>query len=185
MQGRDALSVHRSMQRWLSLVLPADWDVQPTRKEPQFRPLAVVRPINATPSSGTAYVREYDQPYEIFLYPLPIEGEPWASEQIARSFMTAVLRALDSGYAPAASKALRIPLYDYTGVPADQALPVAAPILDYLVVRLPSAQVQQDTEQDDLYTVVMDLRVNWRDDGDTTRFVGTPLTTLPLGWRAP
>jgi hypothetical protein len=188
MQGRDALSVHRSMARAMSLILPSDYDVQPVRKEPQERPLCVVRPIGPGPSSGSAYVREIEQPFEILIYPEGVEANPIASEFEARAVMNAALRALDSGLPlPGRDKlyAQRVPLFDYSDLTVDDILPADRQPLDYLVLRLPSGQVLQDPEQDDLYTITIDLRVNWRDDGDLSRFEGTTITGVGVDFQPP
>lgn len=202
MQGRDPVSVHRSMQRWLSTVLDAQpvpgvdedgdpivvdvpWDVQPVRKEPQTRPLAVVQPLNAAPSAGTAYVREYNQPYEVFAYPVGVAGDPWATQLVARDWLNRIVRAIDSGHGAGRDRgySMRIPLYDYTGVPVDAAIPDDAVPIDYLVVRGLDGAARQDPEQDDLWNVVVDLTLNWRDDGDRSRYDGAVLESTTIGYR--
>lgn len=183
MQGRDFLSAHRSLQRYVSTVLPEPWDVQPARKEPQTRPLAVVRPLGANPSTGTAYVREYSPPFEVLLYPPTAgEGEPWSNEQVAHLWFRKMFRAIEAGHGDGPDKgySMRIPLYDYTGVPMDSGLPSDAIPIDYLCVQGLDGMVRQDPQQDDLYTVAIDFRLNWRDDGDLSRFDGATLQGIGL-----
>jgi hypothetical protein len=183
--GRDPTSVHRSIQRWLSTVLQAPWDVQPVRKEPQQRPLAVIRPVGPAPSTGTAYVREYDQPYEAFLYPPGVENDPLGSEREAREAMRLVLRAIDSGNGASGrdrSYSLRIPLFDYADVGVDAALPADREPVDYLVIRAPTGVARPDPDADDLFTVVIDFRANWRDDGDTYRWSGQKLQDVSVAY---
>lgn len=182
MTGRDPLSVHRSLQLYLSVILAEPWDVQPVRKEPQTRPLAVVRPVGPAPSTGSAYVREYEQPYEIFVYPLGVEGNPWGSEVEARRVMDTILRAFDSGAGTGKNRgyALRVPLFDYSAIPDDGNVPLAQQPIDYLVLRSPTGEARPDPEADDLFVVMIDFRVNWRNDGDTRRFAGTILEEIPV-----
>lgn len=203
--GRDFVSVHRSLQRFLSTALadqvviepdPSDpgatvevahpWDVQPVRQEPQVRPLCVVQPLNAGPSRGSAYVREYVQPFEVAAYPLGVEGEPWPSQLIARSVLQALLRAIDSGNGATGrdrSYSMRVPLFDYVAVPEGEAVPVDAVPVDFLVIQGLDGTVRQDPEQDDLYTVLIDFSVNWRDDGDVRRYDGAVLASTTLDER--
>lgn len=192
MPGRDPVSVLRSFKRFLSLVLPEDWDIQLVRREPQTRPLAVVRFIGPAPSVGTAYLRRYTQSVEVLLYPAGREADPVYGEVEARSAQHLVERAIDSGHAAAGSFAMRVPLFDYTEVelapastdPQDIALaelPIDAVPLDYLVVTDLTGQTLPDPEQDDMFTVTIDLRVMWSDDGDRSRFDGPTLEQVSVG----
>jgi hypothetical protein len=180
--GRDPLSVHRSLQRYLSTILPPPWDVQPTRKERQQRPLAVVRPVGPAPATGSAYVREYEQPYEVFAYPIGVESQPWHGESEARWVLNTILRAFDAGHGTGRDRgySLRVPLFDYSDVLISATIPVDRQPLDYLALRLPRGEVRQDPDADDLFTVNVDFRVNWRDDGDLRRYEGAVLEEVVI-----
>lgn len=183
--GRDFLSVHRSLQRFLSTILAEPWDVQPTRREPQTRPLCVVRPLPTVGTRGTAYVREFTRPIEVMAYPLGVDGDPWAAELAAGAVFQTLIRAFDSGFGSGVTRgyAMRVPLFDYSGVAAGAAIPDDQAPLDYLVVQNLDGSVQQDPEQDDLFTILIDFQVNWRDDGDVSRFDGATLGYIPIGFR--
>lgn len=184
MIGRDQYSAMRSLRRYIGLVLmdgqdPQNpWDVQFIRREPQQRPLAVVRLVGPRMSSGSAYVRDFEQQAEIFAYPAGLEGIPGTSEVEAQAVASRLLRALDTGWVSAGGYALRVPFFDYTLVAADAVLDSDAEPFDFLVLSNVSAEVQQDPETDDLYTVLVDLRLKWSDDGDTRRFEGAPLMNV-------
>lgn len=171
------------MRRFVGVVLPAPWDVQPARREPQIRPLAVVRPVGPRTSGGTAYVRHYVRQWEIFAYPPGNRDDPQLGYYEAERVMNDLVRALDSGHAAAGSKALRVPLYDFSGVTDTTFLLVGAQPIDYLVVSNVDADIQPDPEQDGLFTVMVDLRVNWSDDGDRSRYDGAILEDTGIQWQ--
>lgn len=181
-KGHDFRSVHLSLLEYMAHVLPGEYDVQPVRREPQARPLCVCQPVGPRPSSGTAYLREYVQPFEVLIYPLGADGDPWAAQSQAMATRELVGRAFDSGAGAGRNRgyALRVPLFDFEGVADDEALPDDRLPVDYLVLQSLAVDARQDPEQDDLWTVMVDFRVNWRDDGDRSRFEGTTLDGIGL-----
>lgn len=183
MPGRDQYSALRSVRRYLGLVLPSPWDVQYVRHEPQLRPLAVVRLVGPRMTSGSAYVRRYTQNVEVFAYPAGVESDVATSEVEAQQVANLILRAFDAGSVPAGGYSLRVPFFDYSAIAPGGVLPGGAKPFDYLVLSNLSGTVRQDPETDDLYTVMVDLRVGWSDDGDTRRFGGRPLTFVPASYQ--
>jgi hypothetical protein len=182
-QGRDFNSVHLSLLQYLSVILAPPWDVQPQRREPQTRPLAVCRPVGPSPSAGTAYLRDYTQAYEVLAYPpAAAEGDVRGSGLIAAATKGLLLRAFDTGAGTGRFRgySMRVPLFDFTGVADDEDLPVDALPIDYLVLSNLDGEARQDPERDDLYTVLIDFRVSWRDDGDLRRFEGAVLEGVGL-----
>lgn len=183
-QGRDNISVLRSMRLFFSKVLAAPWDVQMVRREPQVRPLLVLRWVGPRISGGSAYVRDYQRQMEVFAYPAPVvDGEAYRNQMEAERTLNMLMCAVDSGHAAASSKALRVPLYDYTNVSDIGFLPSGAAPLDYLVLSNLDGQVQQDPETDDLFSVLLDFRVNWSDDGDRSRYEGPPLISTGIQYQ--
>jgi hypothetical protein len=177
---RDELSALRSLKRFLAHVLPPPWDVQLVRREPQERPLAVVRFVGPTTTNGSAYVVDYSRQVEVFAYPIGVVGEPAASEFEARRVAQTLQKALRSGHAAAGSRALRVPFYDFSELEYDELLPVDAAPSDYLAIGGLTFDVRQDPEADDLYTVMLDFRAQWSADGDRSRFEGPTLTAVSL-----
>lgn len=198
--GRDLYSVHRSLLRYLSFILPAPWDVQPMRSEPQTRPLVVCQPLLAASVAsqqrgggerGWAYLREYSVPFEVMAYPPGVDGGPVAAYAVANHTYEALMRAFDTGKgSPVGTKdqgySMRVPFYDWTGIDFDHDLPDAAEPFTYVLISGLYGSVRQDPEQDDLYTVLLDLRAGWADDGDTSRFDGPTLGSIGnVGVRLP
>lgn len=190
--GRDLYSAHRSLLRYLSFILPAPWDVQPTRAEPATRPMCVCQPLLAASVAsqqrgsgerGWAYIRDYQVPFEIMAYPPGVDGEPVGAYRLATQAYEALMRAFDTGRgSPVGTKdqgySMRVPMYDWTGLAFDQDQPPDAQPFTYLVIGGLYGSVRQDPEQDDLYTVLIDLRASWADDGDTSRFDGNALQQI-------
>lgn len=172
MADRTEISALRSMKRAIGRTLPAPWDVQLRRAEPNKRPLCVVRFLGPTTSTGSAYVREFEKLCEIFAYPEGVEGDATRSELEARRISDTLLRALDTGNANAGTKALRVPFFDYSAVADDAVLPDNAAPFDYLVLSQVTVEVRNDPDADDLFTVMLNMRINWRADGDVSRFDG-------------
>lgn len=178
----DAL---RSLQLWLSHVLPVPWDLQIARSEVE-RPSGIIRQIGPEPSNGSAYVRDNQADYEVFLYPLGIEGEPVQSELEARRLVADLKKAMTQGVivtVPAyQSYCLRIPVFDYDDVPWNEDLPPAAASYDFFPVSNFTVEARVDPDDDTLFTVVMDLRMSWRTDGDISRTKGTILQDVRVGY---
>ena len=183
MTGRDQYSALRSLRRYLGLLLPAPWDVQYIRREPQLRPLAVVRLVGPRVTTGSAYVRRFTQNVEVFAYPSGLESDVAASEVEAQQVADLILRAFDSGSVLAGGYSMRVPFFDYSGIAPQDVLEPDAEPFDYLVLSNLSGAVRQDPETDDLYTVMVDLQVGWSDDGDTRRFSGTPLSYVAASYQ--
>jgi hypothetical protein len=180
--GRTFRDVHLSLLEYLAHLLPSSWDVQPVRREPQTRPLCVCQPVGAVPSSGTAYVREFVQAFEVLAYPPGVDGDVAAAAHLAMNTKQLLLRAFDSGAGTGRNRgySMRVPLFDFAEVADDEELPPDQQPHDYLVVQALDGDARQDPEQDDLWTVMLDFRVNWRDDGDRSRFEGVTLESIGL-----
>lgn len=177
----DAL---RSIRRWVGVVLPEPWDIQYGRTEAMVRPCGVITEVGPTGNSGSAYVRDIDQAYSLFLYPLGFEGEPIRSKIEARKWAWEIERALAQGFKVGGvyySRSMRIPVFDYDGLAWDAPLPVNTAPYDYLVIRRGfSVDPRPDPDQDDLYTIVIGLTADWRMDGDTSRFDGAILQDVDV-----
>jgi hypothetical protein len=150
------------------------------------RPSAVV--VQAIPqnNTGSAYVRDVSQDYDAFLYPVGTEGQPVASRIEAERLkhqvdmaMTQGLKVGDVYY----SRTMRLPAFDYDGVPWNEGLPPGAEPYDYYPVSNWSVEVRPDPDDDTLYTVLVNLRLQWRVDGDTSRFAGATLQRVSVGYK--
>lgn len=183
--------VLRSLRRFFSEVLPTTWDLQYQRDELE-RPGGFVVPVTPVLSDGSAYVRDQQRDFDVFLYPLGFESLPAKSRVEAEQLAHTVERALSQGVAAGVvtptykSRSLRLPVFDYTGVPWDHGVsatppapvnPPASPF-DYLPVSNLSVDPRPDPEDDTLFTVVVGLRLSWAADGDTSRYQGKLLTNV-------
>jgi hypothetical protein len=165
----DSVDVLRSLSRWIGGILPATYDVQPVRVETAERPSAIVRAVAPMPTGGrSAYVREWQRDYEVFIYPPGVEGDAFASLIEAEQLATSLMQVIE--YGGAGSYTMRLPTFNYSDIPLSEGqLPGAKPF-DHLPMSNVSVDVRVDPEDDTLYTLVLDLRVSWSRDGDTRRF---------------
>lgn len=182
---RTSVDALRSVRRFFGQVFPEPWDIRYTRSEEMVRPSGTVAAIGPQPNTGSAYVRDVMRDFEIFLYPPGVEGDVSTSRIEAETVAATVERALTRGFVPAGGEArsysLRLPVFDYAAIPLTQGLPALAVPYDYLVLQNLTIQPRVDPDQDDLFTVVVDMRIHWRTDGDTRRFEGALLQSVPLG----
>lgn len=176
----DAL---RSLRRWLGIVLPEPWDVRYQKTEDMGRPSAVVLPAIPQSNTGSAYIRDVNQSYDLFVYPDGIEGDPAQSRQQAERVksdldlaMTRGVKVADAYY----SYSMRIPIFDYDGIAWNQPQPDGAEPFDYYPVQQWSVETRPDPDDDTLFTVLCSLRLVWRAMGDVRRFDGATLQDVQL-----
>lgn len=178
---RTANDAARSIKRWVAQVLPEQWDVQLRREESMQRPSAVLVPVGPVFTEGSAYVRDMQREFQIYLWPEGKADDPNFGRQEAEELADTLLVALQQG--AAGGRSMRLPVYDYSGVPWDQALPSGALPYDFLLVSDVQADARQDPQDDDLFTVTFKLRVRWHDDGDRSRYQKADGTLAhPVQW---
>lgn len=192
---RTSVDALRSVRRWFGQVLDGYeaakpgpdvlWDIRYTRSEEMVRPSGTVATIGPQPNTGSAWVRDVTRDLEIFLYPLGVEGDVSASKLEAESVAAFVEAGLTRGFVPPAGEArsysMRIPVFDYDAIPITQGVVALTAPYDYLVIQNVSVEPRVDPDQDDLFTVIVDLRAHWRTDGDTRRFEGADLLDVFIG----
>lgn len=188
MADPTSVDVLFSMQRWLGMLLPEPWDIQPTRTEGQRRPAGTVQPINVATETGSAYVRDTNQPYEIFLWPEGVENRPMESRMAAERLRDTLRTALGQGFVTTdgyRAYSLRVPWYDYEAIDTSTDYPPDAAPEGYLVLaRNYTVEARKDPEQDDLFTVIVSLTVETRMQGDTSRFQGKVLQDVRVNFTA-
>lgn len=180
--------VLRSLRRWFGMMLPEPWDIQYQRDENMDRPCGVIVPATPSTSAGSAYVRDNQRDFDIFLYPLGFEGQPARSRLEAEDLADQVKRAWFRGLVTddgRYSYAFRLPVYDHAGVSFDEDVAPGAIPFDHLPVSNLDIEARIDPDDDSLFTVVIGLRVQWTEDGDTRRFEGPVLQEIWTQYRAP
>lgn len=178
----------RSLRRFVGKVLGPDYDVQFARTEELERPGAVVRRIGRVLNTGSAYVRDVQGDYQVFIYPPGVEGDASASLIESERVISLMDKAVTAGsVGPPRSYSLRIPVFDYDGVPLGSSLethgaarvpPVAPVPYDYLVASNWSVDGMVDPDDDTLFTVTAYIRLAWRQDGDIERTQGPALKEI-------
>lgn len=177
----DSVDALRSIQRFLSFVLAAPWDLAYTRTEQMARPCGTITPIGQERRTGSAYVRDVERDFEIFLYPPGTEGQPEPSRLEAERLATSLATALERGNPAAGSRSMRIPLYDYAAIAWDEGQPNGATPYGFLVLKRNfTVEPRVDPDDSDLFTIVCILTATWRVDGDRSRFEGTTLADVTL-----
>lgn len=178
----------RSVRRWFGVVLPEPWDIQYQRTDDLERPSVIVQPSTGQLTSGSAYIRQNQRDFQAFVYPTGFEGQPMQSRVEAEGVAHTLERAMAQGFLTAPrvyyNRALRLPVFDYDGIPWDQGQPDGVVPYDHLPVANFSTDVRVDPDDDSLFTVVVDMRVTWTTHGDISRFDGPILTDVRVTARA-
>lgn len=156
---RTSIDALRSVKRYLAIALGDDWEVRLDREEGAITlPFASVAFSGQTLVSGPAHETLLTQPMSLYLTPVPgkdgIEAQMLAAE-IEDILYEAFRVGVDEG------RPMRIPLYDYAGVPTDMGS-TARPGPDFL--RITDLSMNQSADDDDTrrVTITVDLRVTWR-----------------------
>jgi hypothetical protein len=159
---RSQWDARRSIQRYVAEALGAGWEVALAADRGEFAyPFARVQPAGDVTRSGPALYAELSQPMSIQCYPQP-QDTVVASESAAAEVLDALERAFSVGVGK--GRPLRVPLYDYDGVPVE-AQSYERDDRDFLQVTDFSARTLSDPEDARNIAVVADVRVRWRRAG--------------------
>ncbi len=180
--------VLRSLRKWFAALLPAPWDLQYQRDENMDRPCGLIVPAAPASSSGSAFLRDNQRDFDVFLYPLGFEGEPARSRHEAELLADSVKQAWHRGIKVGAvrySYAFRMPVFNHTGIAFNVDVAPGAVPFDHLPVSSLNVEPRIDPDDDTLFTVVIGLRIRWTEDGDTRRHDGLLLDEIWTQYRAP
>lgn len=168
----------------MGTLMPEPWDVQPERKEGLGRPSVVVIPASPKANTGSAYVRDHGQDFDIFTYPVGVEGDPGLSRREAAELADFIDQAMTRGVkledGTWYSYSMRIPVFDYTGIAWTDGLDALALPYDYYPAVNWTIESRVDPDDDTLYTVMGSVRLRWHTLGDVRRFDGAPLQDVVL-----
>jgi len=180
--GRSHIDALRSVKRYVALALGDDWEVRLSREEGAFaRPFARVWQVAGTtyPLTSGRWLADMTQPFVIAAYPPP-GRDPDQAMLFAQRTENALYRAFRVGVAD--GRALRVPLYNYFHTKDWEAgtwFPRA-----FMRVNDLSTQPFPDPDDNKLWTVVCDVRLQWRRIGETRpagpRFAGVQLRRHPV-----
>jgi hypothetical protein len=176
---RPALDVLRSTHKYVSSMLPEEWEVRLWDDEGEFRrPFARVAKVGPLLSRGPAIYSDMTQPMIVHAYPL-------VKETVEQSIYEAEMieELIHEGFRigiPPLGFPLRIPLWDWAEVPLDgvDSDSMERHPHDYIRVVPESFSINRLHEpvDDRLITVVTDMRVTWRRPGRTS--VGKPVQSV-------
>lgn len=155
--SEDAL---RSLKRYVSAILGDAWEVRTPDDEAAFvRPFARVQfagPMNMM--AGSQFVAEMNRPFTVLAYPPP--GETIGDSVLAAARVEdAIFQGFRAG-GVGGGRPLRVPLFDYAGVPNTDGS-VARFGSDFMRVADLSVNSVGDPENAALWTVVVDIRLRW------------------------
>lgn len=167
--------IHRSLRRYAAQALDG-WTVRTQRSEVKDteRPLAVVEPASPiTTTFARATVPQGDvskvQAFSVMAYPAlgdtPNESR-LAASQVQQLLDAIITRGMVDDDGASIAPPLRIPIYDYDGVPvvgAGRAGPVAP--YGWAWVEDHSANIVQDPLDHLRFTVPLDVRLSWAEAG--------------------
>jgi hypothetical protein len=174
MTPRTALDVLRSTHKYVASMLPDEWEVRLWDGEGEFnRPFARVAKVGPLLARGPAWYTDVTQPMVVHSYPVPqetVEHSIFAAEEVEE--------LLHEGFRvgiPPLGYPLRIPLWDWTGVPLDGPNSDSVERLDHDYIRIAPDSLQinrlHEPVDDRLITVVTEMRVTWRRPGLPRRTV--------------
>jgi hypothetical protein len=166
---RTAEDTLRSLKRYTAEVLGEAWEVRLPDDDAAFeRPFARVEaagPMNAL--GGSRWIAEAVRPYAIVAYP-EVGSTVGETALIAARVEDQLYHAFRAGVG--LGRPLRVPLYDYTGVPDDEGS-VARHPSDFMRVTDLSVNTVTDPDAPEYSAVVADVRLSW----------ARPAGTLPAG----
>lgn len=181
---RTTEDAHRSLRRWAAMVFPEPWDVQPERKEGLGRPSVVVIEASPQTNTGSAYIRDVSRDFDIFCYPVGVEGDPGASKREANQIAELLDRAMTAGVKLPTntwySYSMRIPAFDYAAVAWTDGLPDGTLPYDFYPAANWDVSVNIDPDDDTLFTVMGSVRLRWRVTGDTRHLEGPLLQDVVI-----
>lgn len=154
----DAL---RSLKRYVSQMLPPEWEVSltPRTEGHGLRPLAVVKATApATFPRSHYHTASVVRPFAVYAYPVAgttddaaLLAATEAEELLFRGFRVGV----EDGHQ------MRVPLWDWDGVPLDQTS-VDRLDCDYMNIDDLTTQHLAEPENNRLWVAVAELRMSWR-----------------------
>ena len=151
----------RSLCRHVGLVLGDDWnDVRPAEQEGTFdRPFCLIERTGATGYTGSAILRDVSMAFTVSAYPRTDEDP----DEALRYSMLAEERLEDGFNSNVYGHAdvMRVPLFDYSGVPFDQSTERRG-YCDYARVSGFAINRIRDPDDQRLWTVAADLRMGYR-----------------------
>jgi hypothetical protein len=160
---RTATDAIRSVKRYVALSLGEQWEVRLANEDGTMHyPYAIVANVGprayrhgGSVSGEAAYLVEQTQPITVYAYP-----EPASTFEAGLLVGDAVGDALWAAFAGGVTP-LRVPLYDYDGVPLDGGSDVRN-AHDYL--RLTDVQINRvpDSADEHRIIIVCDFRASWR-----------------------
>lgn len=175
---RSPVDALRSMKRYASEVLGAEWEVRLWADDVKSeQPLARVAVTGQVAYSGPAIYADAVMPMAVYCYPVPVE-----SVQVGLVNAMTVENVLFTGFRKgvANGRSARIPLYDYDGVPVEGIDSGSNVRYAHDYMRVTDLQIGHihDPTDDRFIVVTADVRVTWRrathaDPGNTVQSVIT------------
>jgi hypothetical protein len=176
--------VVRSVRRWVGLWLPEPWDIQYQKDDDMERPAGLLVPATRVDSTGSAFLRDYQRDFDLFLYPTGFEADQLRSRVEAERLADEARRAFEQGVMVGGvriSRTMRLPVWDHADVDWDQDIPSGRDPFDWLPVRAFGVEARVDPDDDTLFVVVATFRIVWSGDGDLSRLDGPTLQDVRVG----
>lgn len=176
--------VHRSLRRYVALMLAEPWKVRTERQPttPDEREVCVVEPASGV-TTGAHRMSipqgnvEKLQAFSVMAYPA-LEGTAAESRQLAQEVVDLLDAGFSSGLVDDAGASIggpyRLPVYDFDGVPVKgRSRRGGTVVYGYADVRDLNVRALQDTLDHLRFTVVCDLRLMWERGGRLSAVPGS------------
>ena len=159
LEMRSPYDVLRSLTYYVSLALPDEWSVVETVEEGVMaRPFATVVETPAIRAVTNPRVAEVNKSFNIFAYPEPVTNHPMRGRAEAAKIEEALLDLFSMGLDE--GRPLRVPLYDFDSTGPDE-MSDQRRAVDFAQVQSLSVNVVQADDDEDLFTVLVEVRLWW------------------------
>lgn len=156
---RSSEDAIRSLKRYVATIVGEEWEVRlPDEAETFTRPFARVMPAGPlNPLPGSQWIANVSRPFVVLLYP-KLGDTAEETGLAAMRVEDAVFRGFRAGVAE--GRPLRVPMYDYEGVPTVEGS-VARHRSDFMRVTDLSVEARQAPDDPNLWVVVTEIRLEW------------------------
>lgn len=157
---RSSYDVLRSLTYYVSLGLPDEWSVYEALEEGnQERPFAVITETPAIRSGEDIRVPQITKSFNVMAYPVIEVGEPLKGRMEASKTESALFDLFAVGADE--GRQLLVPLYDFDDTPVDEMSDQRRSV-DYARVMDLSVTTEQSGDDEDRFTVLVEVRLRWR-----------------------
>lgn len=159
-QRRSLEDAHRSLARFMSVVLPGFFIFKAGHEVENIRPSCVVRALSGRQRTGPFHTSSITQPMACYVYP-EVGDDIRIAETDARTLQFQVEQAFEFGI-DGLSGSMRVPMWDWSNVGQDDLIPPDDDlILDYYRLDTFNSEALPDTDDLRRWSIAVTMRLAW------------------------